>query len=135
MLAMEHTNKDFYITEKIFFAFRGGAIPIYWGGGSETSKIFHPGGYIPVTDPHGPLTEVTDRILEIEADPGLYNRTVQIPILLDGERTLQKYFPVVDTPEDTPWDIHQNLKHHILHVLSTKLRNDSHKQGPTIAIN
>jgi GR25 family glycosyltransferase involved in LPS biosynthesis len=47
--AMENTNEDGYITEKIMNVYRGGAIPIYWGT-SKVKHIFNPESFIYVND-------------------------------------------------------------------------------------
>lgn len=120
VLAMENTNTDFYLTEKIFLALRGGAIPIHWGGGETTAKIFHPDVYIPINDPMGSLAEVFSRILAIESDPAEYERATLTPILLHGEDTIAKYFPVNTAPTHTGHH-EDTLKQHILKVLESKL--------------
>ena len=108
------------MTEKILLPLRGGAIPIYWGGGSEAASIFHPDVYIPINDPMGPLTEVFDRILDIEANPASYTRATQTPILLHGERTAIKYFPVSSVSKDLEQSEY-SLKRDILGTLTSKL--------------
>ena len=46
-LAFENSNSKGYVTEKIFDAFMGKTIPIYWGGAGEVeSDIIEPGSFI-----------------------------------------------------------------------------------------
>jgi len=45
-IAFENTDEDGYITEKIFDAFLGGAIPLYWGGGKYLKETIPSDCYI-----------------------------------------------------------------------------------------
>jgi hypothetical protein len=92
VLAMENDDIDFYMTEKIFFAYQAGAIPLYWGASSIVHDMFHPDTFI-YLDPANPQPAL-DRILEIERDPALYRQILRTPVLLRGEDTVRKYFAV-----------------------------------------
>ena len=92
VLAMENDDVDHYMTEKIFFAYQAGAIPLYWGASSIVHDMFHPDTFIYI-DPLN-LQAAFSRILEIERNPLLYQQILQTPVLLHGEETIRKYLPV-----------------------------------------
>lgn len=92
VLALENDDVEYYMTEKIFYAFQAGAIPLYWGASSIVHDMFHPDTFI-YLDPLNPKAAFS-RILEIEKDPALYRRIMQTPVLLHGEETIRKYFAV-----------------------------------------
>ena len=50
VFAMENLKKDGYITEKIMNAYRGGAIPIFYGDSKSAEKFFNKGTYIDLND-------------------------------------------------------------------------------------
>jgi len=50
VFAMENLKKDGYITEKIMNAYRGGAIPIFYGDSKSAEKFFNKGTYIDLSD-------------------------------------------------------------------------------------
>jgi len=45
-LAMEHSDKIGYVTEKIVNAFLSGSIPIYWGSSTTVNRFFNPRAFI-----------------------------------------------------------------------------------------
>lgn len=92
VLAMENDDVDFYLTEKIIYAYQAGAIPLYWGASTIVHDIFHPDTFIHI-DPLN-LQPALDRILQIEREPALYRRIMQTPVLLRGDETMKKYFAV-----------------------------------------
>jgi hypothetical protein len=92
VLAMENADADHYMTEKIFYAYQAGAIPLYWGASSIVHDIFHPDTFIYINP--NDLQPALDRILEIEKSPELYRKIMQTPPLLHGEETIKKYFAV-----------------------------------------
>ena len=64
VFAMENTNREGYITEKIINAYEGGAIPIFWGHSETASRFFNPKSYIDVSD-FNSLEEARDYIVDI----------------------------------------------------------------------
>lgn len=93
-LVMENSFPDSAtVTEKIFNAYLGGAIPIYFGS-LEVMGIFNPKSFI-WFDPTNPQLAI-DLITELENDSNLYNEYLNAPILKDGERTIERYFSLRD---------------------------------------
>lgn len=92
VLCMENKNVEHYITEKIFNAYRAGAIPIYWGSSELVRALFHPDSLV-LVDPTDPRPAMA-RVLQIQQDPVLYHRVLSTPILRHGRYSLQEYFAV-----------------------------------------
>jgi hypothetical protein len=80
--AMENTNEDGYITEKIMNVYVGGAIPIYWGT-SKIKKIFNPDSFIYVND-YPSFEECTNDIIAIGKNKKRYESMVNAPIFLEN---------------------------------------------------
>ena len=76
--AMENTNEDGYITEKIMNVYRGGAIPLYWGT-SKVKDIFHPDSFIYLND-YPSLEEAAKDIVLISKDEERLKKMVNAPI-------------------------------------------------------
>ena len=94
-LVMENTVTEGYLTEKIFLAYLGGCVPIYWGT-QEVFQIFHPDSFI-FYDIHHPelaLSELTWLSSNITA----YHAKVHAPILVNGTDTWRKYLSLMDGP-------------------------------------
>lgn len=102
VLCMENADVPGYMTEKIFNAYKAGAIPIYWGASNIVSEIFHPDTWIHV-DPTN-VTTALHRVLQIERDPELYRRIMTTPVLLNGHITLNRHF-ALDIPLDQAVDV------------------------------
>jgi hypothetical protein len=80
-LALENSIAGGYITEKIYDAFMGGCVPIYWGT-RRVSEYFNPRAFlfVPEVSPEQGL----DRISAAVADPAGSYRMVEEPIFADG---------------------------------------------------
>ena len=78
--AMENTNEDGYITEKIMNVYRGGAIPIYWGT-SKVKSIFNPESFVYVLD-YASFEDCAADIIAIRDDPTRYEAMRNAPIFL-----------------------------------------------------
>ena len=89
VLCMESYVRDGYVTEKILVAFLAGAIPVYYGS-QTVFDIFNRESFV-FFDVKNPL-EAIARIRELEENPREYQRMRNLPILVDGEQTFQKYF-------------------------------------------
>jgi len=92
-LVMENTYREGYLTEKLFAAFLGGAIPI-WYGGRDALEIFNENAmvYYDVEDPEPAL----ERIRILMEDEMEYRRVQEAPILRDGMNTVERYFSLRD---------------------------------------
>jgi len=91
-LVMENRNLDGYITEKILNAFVGGCIPIYYGT-PLVMEIFNPGAFIyyNISNPEPALLEMA----RLEYNQTAYREIARRePILLEGRKTIEKYFAV-----------------------------------------
>lgn len=92
-LVFENTATSNYITEKIFLAFLGGCIPIYWGT-EEIYKIFNRNAFV-FYDMDKP-----DRALEemkrLETNHTAYMEKLQQPILAHGNQTINEYLSLAD---------------------------------------
>lgn len=68
-LVMENHKHSGYVTEKIFIAFRAGAIPIYWGDTKTLEEVFNinPKAYINVNNFNN-TEEVADFIVKLNND-------------------------------------------------------------------
>lgn len=97
-LVMENKAHPGYVTEKIFNAYMGGCLPIYYGT-AEIYDIFHPDSFVfyDVDDP-GPALALLRRLRD---DPDEYmRRLADTPMLRDGERTVEEYFSILPTIGD-----------------------------------
>lgn len=84
-LAIENTDVDGYVTEKIIEPFIVGSVPIYWGN-SWVKEEFGEGGYINVGD-FDSLENAVEFIKKVDADDELYLKMLssgaQIPFSYD----------------------------------------------------
>lgn len=80
--AMENSNEDGYITEKIMNVYIGGAIPIYWGT-SKIKGIFNPDSFIYVND-YPSFEDCANDIIAIGKDNKRYESMVNAPIFLEN---------------------------------------------------
>jgi len=91
--AMENTNENGYITEKIMNVYRGGAIPIYWGT-SAVKAIFNPESFVYVLD-YPSYEDCAADIIAIRDNPTRYEAMRNAPIFLDRSKEYSRYY---DTP-------------------------------------
>merc|ERR1711892_1431821 len=85
-------DDDGFITEKIFNAFLGGTVPIYFGT-KEIFDIINPEAFIWYNPWYPESVEASlERIQFLEDNPDEYQKMLQQPILKDGERTIREYF-------------------------------------------
>lgn len=82
--AMENHQVPGYITEKIITAFRGGAIPIYWGDSATVKKYFNPKAFVDVSSFKN-LEEAAKYIVQLSYDPKAMERMRQEPIFIDNK--------------------------------------------------
>lgn len=76
-LALENSQLDGYVTEKIADSFLAHTVPIYWGGG-RVSTDFNPESFINANDYHT-LHSLVDAIREIDTDPAKYLAMLNAP--------------------------------------------------------
>lgn len=72
MITFENILSNGVITEKIYNAFKGNTIPIYWGN-KDIYKIFNKGSFINCHDFEN-LKEVIEYVKKIDNDDELYNK-------------------------------------------------------------
>lgn len=84
-LAIENTDIDGYVTEKIMEPFVAGSVPIYWGN-SWVKQEFGEGSYINVND-FDTLDRAVEYIKKVDSDDELYMKILttrpQIPFSYD----------------------------------------------------
>jgi hypothetical protein len=80
-LVMENSDPPGYVTEKIFAAFLGGAIPIYWGS-REVFSMFNEKAFVfyDVKAPHAAL----DQVKTLLQNETAYQAMLSEPILAPG---------------------------------------------------
>jgi hypothetical protein len=94
VFVMENKEEDGYITEKIMNAYRGGAIPIYWGT-SKVKEIFNTDSFIYVND-YESFEKCAEDIMNIVNDKERLTKLQQAPIFKENaEPDYSKYW---DTP-------------------------------------
>lgn len=85
MMCFENTARDYYCTEKLFNAYMGGAVPIYWGA-SKAKEWFNTKAFLML---EGESEEAMDaliaRIAELDQDDEKYNAMYREPLLRDGK--------------------------------------------------
>ena len=92
--AMENTNEDGYITEKIMNVYRGGAIPIYWGT-AKVKDIFNPESFVYVND-YPTFEDCAKDIIAISKNKKRLEKMQNAPIFnINSIIDYSKYF---DTP-------------------------------------
>ena len=69
MICMENSMGDSYITEKLFQAYAGGAIPIYWCD-SSCYELFNTNSAVMFNT----LTDTLNKVVEIDNNKGLYDK-------------------------------------------------------------
>jgi len=94
MLLFEDYNLPGYITDRIVDGFMSGTVPIYYGT-EQVFDVFNPKAFI-YYDINNPQ-EALDRIQFLEENPNAYQEMLNVPILADGERTIEKYFSFDDS--------------------------------------
>jgi hypothetical protein len=90
---MENRKLDGYITEKIFLAFVGGCIPIYYGA-NQIFDIFNKLSFV-YFDIDKP-TEAIMQIRHLEENETAYLEMWNYPILANGNKTLEDFFSLTD---------------------------------------
>lgn len=71
-IAFENSEHLGYTTEKVFDALQADTVPIYWGNPAVGLDV-DPGAVISFYD-HGSLNRLVDHVLEVDADPELYEQ-------------------------------------------------------------
>ena len=102
MFAIENTDEDGYISEKIMNGYRASCIPIYWGT-SKVKEIFNPESFIYINDYKKADNSIdyeacAKDIIAISKDKNRYNKMITAPIfkeVTEGSYDFAKYY---DTP-------------------------------------
>jgi hypothetical protein len=105
-LVMENTQQTGYMTEKLFNAYLGGCLPIYYGT-HEVYQIFHRNSFIfyDIDQPNVSL----DMIQLLEGNDTLYEEMLYgTPILLHGKETMDQYFSIF--PEIANGSLNRKLR-------------------------
>jgi hypothetical protein len=83
VVAMENAVVPGYLTEKIGYAFKAGAVPIYWGDTATVSDIFNPAAFIDVST-FTSTKAAADYALHVWQDPHKLQRYLDAPMTLNG---------------------------------------------------
>jgi hypothetical protein len=85
VIAMENTDIEYYITEKIFHGFSSKTVPIYWGS-KHVTEVFNEERFVNVTEPDSPewITTVR-RLLD---DDVYYTKTLLQPVYAGGSPSI-----------------------------------------------
>jgi hypothetical protein len=97
---MENDAVQGYITEKIIMAFLGGCVPIYYGT-EDVFDIFNHDAFVfyniskgrQPEQPH--VADALERIRQLESNITFYNNMLSVPILKDGQDTINNYFSIL----------------------------------------
>lgn len=76
-IAVENSDSDGYVTEKIAHAFMAHSIPIYWGA-SDICRDFNPKSFINCRD-YNSLEEVVQKVIELDNDDEQYMAMLREP--------------------------------------------------------
>ena len=113
-LAMENTDEEYYITEKIMNVFLGGAIPIYWGT-SKVKEIFNPESFIYIND-YISFEECAKDIIAISNDEERYKTIQNAPIFIENTNIdFSKYYDI--PPPQWVIDIADKIKQNIDNII------------------
>jgi hypothetical protein len=81
-ICFEHSNTTNYITEKLFNAYLGGGIPIYWGT-SQVLEWFNPRAFLYLPDNSEKSMEILiNKIIQLDQNPEMYKAMQSEPLLL-----------------------------------------------------
>jgi hypothetical protein len=83
VVAMENKIAPGYLTEKIGYAFKAGAVPIYWGDTATVSDLFNPAAFINVCDFASP-TAAANYAVQVWRDPHKLRPYLDAPMTLNG---------------------------------------------------
>lgn len=73
----ENSNREGYVTEKLFEAFQAGAIPIYWGSNNQPEPgLVNPQAML-LWDPHSDNAELLETVQRLHRSPELYQKFQQ----------------------------------------------------------
>lgn len=86
-LAFENSSSPGYTTEKIFEAFAGDTIPIYWGN-PGIAREFNPGSFINCHD-YPNMSSVVERVREIDSNEELFLKMIKTPALKEGSQAAE----------------------------------------------
>jgi hypothetical protein len=92
-LVIENTDTADYITEKLFMAFLGGCLPIYWGT-MDVWNLFNRRAFV-FYDMDNP-SEALEEIKYLEANETAYKEKLDQQILAHGQATIEKYLSLAD---------------------------------------
>lgn len=80
VIAMENSQEEYYITEKLYNAMRAGIVPVYWGS-PNVSKYFNPNRFLHVRSEYD-IEAVIQRMVTMKDEE--YLSMVQQPIFVEG---------------------------------------------------
>lgn len=86
MICFENTSKSHYITEKLYNAYLGGTIPIYWGC-SNAKTWFNSKAFLALDDDASDqaMDDLIAKIIELDNDDDKYAATHRELLLPDGD--------------------------------------------------
>ena len=81
-ICFENTNQKNYITEKLFNAYMGGSIPVYWGTSGQVLEWFNPRAFLYLEDAsEEAMDALIEKIRIIDNDDALFKEMISQPLL------------------------------------------------------
>lgn len=85
MICFENNVGEYYCTEKLYNAYMGGAVPIYWGC-PKVKEWFNTKSFLYLEDTSDEsILQLIAKIVEIDNDDAKYNEIYNQPLLKDGK--------------------------------------------------
>jgi hypothetical protein len=82
VVGMENRVASGYLTEKIGYAFKAGAVPIYWGDTATVNELFNPESFINVSEFASPAA-AADYAVQVWRDPHKLRRYLDAPMTVN----------------------------------------------------
>jgi hypothetical protein len=84
MICFENASNPWYITEKLYNAWLGGTIPIYWGC-TRVQQLLNPKAFLYLeNDSIDAINRLIQRVIELDNDTAQYEAMFNEPLLRDG---------------------------------------------------
>ena len=81
-ICFENTNIKDYVTEKLFNAYMGGSIPIYWGT-PQVLEWFNPRAFLYLENEND-MESLVKKVIDLDTNDELYQKMRAEPLLRDG---------------------------------------------------
>jgi len=84
MLCFENASNPWYITEKLYNAWLGGTIPIYWGC-TQVKEFLNPKAFLYLEDEtQESIDKLIQQVIELDNDDDKYNAMFNEPLFKEG---------------------------------------------------